>query len=68
MGLEVEVLDGSLQKLNEDIAKSETLLKLAVDDESRKKIQSTIDELTRQKAVIELKLKPVVEDSDLEDL
>jgi hypothetical protein len=44
------------------------LLKLAVDDESRKKIQSTIDELTRQKAVIELKLKPVVEDSDLEDL
>ena len=68
MGLEVEVLDGSLQKLNEDIAKQETLLKLAVDDESRKKIQSTIDELTRQKAVIELKLKPVVEDSDLEDL
>ena len=68
LGLEVEVLEGSLQKLNDDIAKQEKQLKLAVDDESRRKIQDTIDELTKQKEGIELKLKPVVEDADLEEL
>ena len=68
LGLEVEVPEGSLQKITDDIAKQEKLLKLAVDDESRKKIQKEIDELTKQKAEIELKLKPVVESDDLEDL
>ena len=68
MGLEVEVQDGSLQKLNDEISKQEKLLKLAVDDESRKQIQNTIDELTRQKAEMELKIKPVVSTKDLEDL
>ena len=35
LGLEVKVEDGSLQKLNQDIAEKEQLLKLAVDDDSR---------------------------------
>lgn len=68
LGLEVEVPEGSLQKITDDIAKQEKLLKLAVDDESRSKIQKEINELIEQKNVIELKLKPVVDSDDLEDL
>ena len=68
MGLEIEVVDGSLQRLTEQLAEKEKLLKLAIDDESRSQIQKEIDELTGQKAEIELKLKPVVEDGDLEEL
>ena len=68
LGLEVEVEDGSLQKLTEQIAEKEKLLKLAIDDESRSKIQKEINELIEQKNVIELKLKPVVDSDDLEDL
>ena len=68
MGLEIEVVDGSLQRIAEQLSEKEKLLKLAIDDESRNEIQKEIDELTGQKAEIELKLKPVVEDGDLEEL
>ena len=65
LGLEVKVEDGSLQKLNQDIAEKEQLLKLAVDDDSRATIQKEIDKLTEQKRILELRLKPVLEDKDL---
>ena len=65
LGLEVKVEDGSLQKLNQDIADKEQLLKLAVDDDSRAAIQKEIDKLTEQKRILELRLKPVLEDKDL---
>ena len=66
--LRPELPEGSLAKINRDIQDQESLLELAVDDQSRKKIQDTIDKLTGQKEAIELKLKPVVEQKDLEAL
>ena len=54
-----------MQKLNQDIADKEQLLKLAVDDDSRAAIQKEIDKLTEQKRILELRLKPVLEDKDL---
>lgn len=68
LGIEILVEDGSIQKLNDQLAQKEKLLKLAIDDESRQQIQREIDEILNQKAQIELKLKPVVEGDDIDKL
>ena len=60
--------EGSLALIDREINDLEEKLNLAIDDESRKKIQKELDELTGKKEIIELKLKPVVEDKDIEDL
>lgn len=43
-------------------------MKLAIDDASREKVQREIDELIRQKENIELRLKPVITEGDLNAL
>ena len=65
LAVEVEAEEGSLQKLNQQISEKESLLALAIDDDSRAAIQKEIDELTEQKRIIELRLKPVIEEKDL---
>lgn len=49
--------EGSLGKIEEDISKKQTELKLAISDEDRKKIQQEINDLTKKKEAIELPLK-----------
>lgn len=49
--------EGSLGKIEEDISKKQTELKLAISDEDRKKIQKEINNLTKKKEAIELSLK-----------
>lgn len=49
--------EGSLGKIEEDISKKQTELKLAISDEDRKKIQKEINDLTKKKDAIELSLK-----------
>ena len=66
--LEFELPEGSLEKLNKDIEEKQNELKLAVDDESRNRIQHQIDVLVGKKNAIELRLKPVVEAKDIADL
>lgn len=60
--------EGSMQWLEKEISNREVLLKAAVDDESRAKIQAEIKELTGQKELILLKLKPVIDDKDIREL
>lgn len=66
--VEVKAEEGSLKKLEEDISKLNTDLKLATTDEDRKKIKAQIDELTKQKEGIELQLKPQVPEGSLKDI
>ena len=68
LGLEVELPEGSLEKINKDIQAKQADLNLAVDNESRQKIQKEIDDLTKQKHDIEITLKPVVQEKDIEDI
>ena len=68
LGLEVESPEGSIKKIDELIAKKRAELQLAIDDESRERIQKEIDELTGQKNTIELKLKPVIDEKDINGL
>lgn len=70
VGIDIDntVLEGSLQHIDDEISKKKKQLQLAVSDESRKKIQDEIDELSGKKKAIELRLKPVVEDKDIESL
>ena len=49
--------EGSLGKIEENISKKQTELKLAISDEDRKKIQQEINDLTKKKEAIELSLK-----------
>lgn len=57
--------EGSLGKIESDIAQLQTKLKLAITDEERQKIQNQIAELTRQKEAIELSLKVKPDDGSL---
>lgn len=62
---------GSLSWLENEISEKETLFKLAIDDESRRRIQSEIDSLTREKHTIELTLqysKPVENTRQQQDM
>lgn len=68
LGLVPVIPEGSLEKINKSISEKQAELKLAVDDATRLKIQKEIDELTEKKRIIELKLKPVVDKQDLDDL
>lgn len=68
LGIIVPALDGSIDKINEDIKKKQVELNAAITDESREKIQAEIDNLNRQKNEIEIKLKPVVKKQDLDNL
>lgn len=68
LGLEVELPEGSLEKINKEIQDKQADLKLAVNNESRQRIQKEIDDLTKQKHDIEITLKPVVKEKDIEDL
>lgn len=60
--------EGSLQALDDAISKKQRELKLAVSDSTRNEIQKEIDSLTEQKRQIEVKIKPVVDDSTIEGL
>lgn len=60
--------EGSLALINRQIQDQQNLLDLAIDDKSRKKIQDEIDKLTGQKEAIELKLKPIVEEKDIQSI
>lgn len=68
LGLEPEIPEGSLAYINKQISNKQNDLNLAIDDDSRNRIQNEIDELTGQKRVIELKLKTVVDKSDIDDI
>lgn len=60
--------EGSIKALDDAISEKERELKIAVSDSDREQIQKDIDSLTEQKRVIELKLKPVVDNDDIESL
>lgn len=68
LGLEPEIPEGSLAYINKQISNKQNDLNLAIDDDSRNRIQNEIDELTGQKRAIELKLKTVVDKSDIDDI
>lgn len=68
LGLVPTIPEGSLTYIENQINDKQAELKLAVDDESRKRIQDEIDALTGQKEAIMLKLKPVVDEQDIEEL
>lgn len=60
--------EGSLGKIEEDISKKQTELKLAISDEDRKKIQKEINNLTKKKEAIELSLKVQPDAGSLQSL
>lgn len=60
--------EGSLGKIEEDISKKQTELKLAISDEDRKKIQKEINDLTKKKEAIELSLKVQPDAGSLQSL
>ena len=64
----MEVPEGSIRLIEDQIAQKNAELQLAIDDESRQRIQEEIDDLVNQKNTIELKLKPVIEDNDLNQM
>lgn len=68
LGLEPEIPEGSLAYINKQISNKQNDLNLAIDDDSRNRIQNEIDELIGQKRAIELKLKAVVDKSDIDDI
>lgn len=68
LGIDTEILEGSLAKIEKEISDKQNKLKLVVSDESRANIQAEIDKLTGQKNEIELKLKPVVQEKDIKKI
>lgn len=60
--------EGSLGKIEEDISKKQTELKIAISDEDRKKIQKEINTLTKKKEAIELSLKVQPDAGSLQSL
>ena len=68
LSLKPKLPEGSLDELNDKIKQKQVELNAAVDNESRKKIQNELDDLTKQKRDIEFVLKPVVEKKDLDKL
>ena len=60
--------EGSLGKIEENISKKQTELKLAISDEDRKKIQKEINDLTKKKEAIELSLKVQPDAGSLQSL
>lgn len=68
LGLIPIIPKGSLEDINKQISAKQAELKLAVDNESRQKIQHEIDQLTNQKREIELVTKPVINEKDIEEL
>lgn len=60
--------EGSLGKIEEDISKKQTELKLAISDEDKKKIQKEINDLTKKKEAIELSLKVQPDAGSLQSL
>lgn len=60
--------EGSLGKIEEDISRKQTELKLAISDEDRKKIQKEINNLTKKKEAIELSLKVQPDAGSLQSL
>ena len=68
LSLKVKPDEGSLQALEDAINTKQKELKLALNDTSRASIQNEIDALIEQKRVMELKIKPVVDDSAIEGL
>ena len=59
--------DGSIAKIEELLSEKKKSLSMAIDDESRMKIQQEIEELTGQKNAIELRLTPVVDLSGMNE-
>ena len=66
LSLKPQIPEGSLSYLEKQISDKQAELKLAVNDADRKRIQKEIDELTGKKNDIELVLKPVVQDKDID--
>lgn len=68
LSLKPKLPEGSLDELNDKIKQKQVELSAAVDNESRKRIQKELDDLTKQKRDIEFILKPVVQKKDLDKL
>ena len=68
LSLKPKADEGSLQALDDAISKKQRDLNLAVSDSARNEIQKEIDSLTESKRQIELKIKPVIDDSTMEGL
>lgn len=73
LGLEPKIEEGSLAHIEQQITEKEYDLKFEVDQASRNKLAAEIEELTKQKRIIELGMKPVttgfvVKDGELEDI
>ena len=68
LSLKPKLPEGSLDELNDKIKQKQVELSAAVDNESRKRIQKELDDLTKQKHDIEITLKPVVQEKDIEEL
>ena len=68
MGIEPEIPDGSLKKIDDELSKLQAELNLAISDESRTKIQEEIDKLSGKRREIELKFKAVVDKKSVDDV
>lgn len=65
LGIEIPIPEGSIADIEKKISKLQGEVKLATDDESRQRIEDEIATLTGQKKLLELKMKPVVSQTDL---
>lgn len=68
LSLKPKADEGSLQALEDAISQKQRDLNLAVSDSARNEIQQELDSLIESKRQIELKIKPVVDDSTMEGL
>ena len=68
LSLKAKPDEGSIKAIDDAISEKQKELNLAVSDTSRANIQKEINTLTEQKRVMELKIKPVVDDDAIEGL
>ena len=66
LSLKAKPDENSLQALDDAITSKQKELKLAVSDESRRNIQKELDDLTEKKRVMEIAIKPQVDDKTIE--
>ncbi len=66
LSLKIKPDENSIQALEEHISLKQKELKVAVSDESRISIQKEIDTLTEKKRIMEIKVKPLVDDKTIE--
>ena len=68
LGLDPYIDENSLQGIRDKISEKEAELNLAIDDQSRLKVQREIDDLKNQQNVIELKLSVNATDVDVKNV